>query len=60
MKRKRSNYLYQLLIINSSLLILAGCSISKQISKSAQQLVIKDSSLLTAHVGISIYEPVIK
>ncbi len=47
----------QLLIINSSLLILAGCSINKQISKSARQLVLKDSSLTTAHVGISIYEP---
>ncbi len=47
----------QLLIINSSLLILAGCSINKQISKSARQLILKDSSLTTAHVGISIYEP---
>jgi D-alanyl-D-alanine carboxypeptidase/D-alanyl-D-alanine-endopeptidase (penicillin-binding protein 4) len=36
---------------------LTSCSISKQISNSAQQLVIKDSSLLAAHVGISIYEP---
>ena len=49
--------LKKLLIINSSLLILTSCSVQKQISKSAQQLVLKDSSLLTAHVGISIYEP---
>lgn len=34
----------------------SSCSLKKQISKSAQQ-VINDSSLLTAHVGISIYEP---
>jgi D-alanyl-D-alanine carboxypeptidase/D-alanyl-D-alanine-endopeptidase (penicillin-binding protein 4) len=47
---------YQLLIINCSLLILTSCSIQKQISKSAKQ-VIGDSSLRTAHVGISIYEP---
>lgn len=55
--RKGSKYFKQLLIINSSLLILVSCSIQKQISKSAQQLVLKDSSLITAHVGISIYEP---
>jgi serine-type D-Ala-D-Ala carboxypeptidase/endopeptidase (penicillin-binding protein 4) len=47
----------QLLIINYSLLVLASCSVQKQISKSAVQLVLKDSSLTTAHVGISIYEP---
>jgi D-alanyl-D-alanine carboxypeptidase/D-alanyl-D-alanine-endopeptidase (penicillin-binding protein 4) len=49
--------LLQLLIINSSLLILTSCSITKQISKSATQLVLKDSALRSAHVGISIYEP---
>ncbi len=49
--------LRQLLIINSSLLILASCSLQKKISKSATQLVLKDSALKTAHVGISIYEP---
>jgi len=48
--------LKKLLIINCSLLILSSCSIQKQISKSAQQ-VIKDSSLLTAYIGISIYDP---
>ena len=36
--------------------LFSSCSIQQKISKSAQQ-VIKDSSLLTAHVGISIYEP---
>jgi D-alanyl-D-alanine carboxypeptidase/D-alanyl-D-alanine-endopeptidase (penicillin-binding protein 4) len=49
--------LRQLLIIVSSLLILTSCSFQKQISKSARQLVLSDSSLLTAHIGISIYEP---
>jgi D-alanyl-D-alanine carboxypeptidase/D-alanyl-D-alanine-endopeptidase (penicillin-binding protein 4) len=53
---KRFFILKQLLIINCSLLILTSCSVQKQISKSAKQ-VINDSSLLTAHVGISIYDP---
>src|SRR5688572_19409186 len=35
---------------------ISSCSIEKQISRSAQQ-VITDPSLKTAHVGISIYEP---
>ena len=37
-------------------LLLASCSVQKQISHSAQK-VIKDSSLLAAHLGISIFEP---
>src|SRR6185436_10404835 len=48
--------LKELLIINFSFLILTSCSIQQKISKSAKQ-VINDSSLLTAHLGISIYEP---
>ena len=46
-----------LLFLIFDFLLLTSCSVTKQISKSAQQLVIKDSSLLAAHVGISIYEP---
>jgi D-alanyl-D-alanine carboxypeptidase/D-alanyl-D-alanine-endopeptidase (penicillin-binding protein 4) len=45
-----------LFLIPYSLLILASCSVQKQISTSAK-LVINDSSLRTAHLGISIYEP---
>jgi len=37
--------------------IFASCSIQKKISRSATQLVLKDSALTTAHVGISIFEP---
>lgn len=37
-------------------LLIASCSVQKQISRSAQK-VIKDSSLQAAHVGISIFEP---
>ena len=40
----------------SLVLLLASCSVQKEISRSAEK-VIKDSSLLNAHVGISIYEP---
>jgi D-alanyl-D-alanine carboxypeptidase/D-alanyl-D-alanine-endopeptidase (penicillin-binding protein 4) len=54
---KRIFNLGQLFIINCSLLTLTSCSIQQNISKSANQFVLKDSSLLTAHIGISIYEP---
>jgi len=37
---------------------ISSCSVTKKISKSAKEIVLKDSSLLAAHVGISIYEPV--
>lgn len=38
-------------------LLISSCSLQQKISRSAKKLVINDSSLLTAHVGISIYEP---
>ncbi|TAL45713.1 MAG: hypothetical protein EPN92_07130, partial [Chitinophagaceae bacterium] len=53
---KYLNLLKSLIIIYPLSILLFSCSIQKQISRSAQQ-VIKDSSLLTAHVGISIYDP---
>src|SRR6266516_4251271 len=56
---KEDSNTFSFLIINFLFLIfLASCSVQKQISRSANQLVLKDSSLQTAHVGISIYEPV--
>jgi len=36
---------------------MSSCSIQQKISRSASQSVLNDSSLKTAHVGISIYEP---
>jgi len=42
--------------IISIILVLSSCSVQQKISRSAKQ-VINDSSLLTAHVGISIYDP---
>jgi D-alanyl-D-alanine carboxypeptidase/D-alanyl-D-alanine-endopeptidase (penicillin-binding protein 4) len=47
----------QLLILYSTFFIFASCKIQKQISKSATHLVLKDTSLATAHVGICIFEP---
>src|SRR5215831_2613042 len=51
--------LKQLLIINYSLFIFISCSVQKQIAKFTQS-VLKDSSLASAHVGITIYEPAMK
>jgi D-alanyl-D-alanine carboxypeptidase/D-alanyl-D-alanine-endopeptidase (penicillin-binding protein 4) len=55
MKRNRAKTLF---IIHSSLsIILSSCSVSKQISKQANTILLKDSSIATGHIGISIYEP---
>jgi D-alanyl-D-alanine carboxypeptidase/D-alanyl-D-alanine-endopeptidase (penicillin-binding protein 4) len=52
-----TQYRNDLLFLTFYFLILTSCSVQKQISKSATAFVLKDSSLTTAHVGISIYEP---
>ena len=50
--------LTELLILNYSLLILlASCSVSKQIAKQADAILLKDSAASTGFIGISIYEP---
>ncbi len=36
---------------------MTSCSINKQISKEAKQIIFSDSNFLPAHVGISIYDP---
>ncbi|MFM6924121.1 MAG: D-alanyl-D-alanine carboxypeptidase [Ferruginibacter sp.] len=44
----------------SCLLILtfiSSCSVSKQINKQAQTILLSDSAISTGHIGISIYEP---
>ena len=43
--------------ICGSIFFLSSCSVSKQISKQARQLLLKDSIINTGHTGISIYEP---
>ncbi|HVF81332.1 MAG TPA: D-alanyl-D-alanine carboxypeptidase [Flavisolibacter sp.] len=45
-----------ILLLFSCSLIWA-CSVTKQLHKSAQEVVLNDAALQTAHVGISIYEP---
>ncbi len=50
--------LKKLLNINYSLLIiLTSCSVSRQIAKQADAILLKDSSISTGFIGISIYEP---
>lgn len=39
------------------LLIMSSCSVSKQISKQAQTILLSDSAVSSGHTGISIYEP---
>ena len=39
------------------LLFLSSCSVSKQISKQANLILLSDSAISTGHIGISIYEP---
>jgi len=48
----------KLLIINYALLIIfSSCSVSHQLSKSADKILLQDSVISTGHIGISIYEP---
>ena len=51
------SYFYWWCLCCFSLLILTSCSVSKQISKQANQILLKDSVVNTGHTGISIYEP---
>jgi serine-type D-Ala-D-Ala carboxypeptidase/endopeptidase (penicillin-binding protein 4) len=44
-------------IIGCAVFFLYSCSASRQISKQATQLLLKDSIISTGHTGISIYEP---
>ena len=51
------NLLYAVFLVVGSILILASCSISKQISKQATKILLKDTAISAGHIGISIYEP---
>ncbi len=46
-----------LILSSSFLIILSSCSIQKQIARQADVVLLKDSSISTGHIGISIYEP---
>src|SRR5688500_5140479 len=53
---RRYNSLF-LILYSLFLISLSSCSIEKQISKSANEVVLTNKALTAAHVGISIYEP---
>jgi D-alanyl-D-alanine carboxypeptidase/D-alanyl-D-alanine-endopeptidase (penicillin-binding protein 4) len=55
--KRTVTFFKELLIINSSLLIIISCSVQKQIAKSAKADVLDTKALQTAHVGISIFDP---
>ncbi|MCB0776880.1 MAG: D-alanyl-D-alanine carboxypeptidase, partial [Chitinophagaceae bacterium] len=46
-----------IILYSAFIIFLASCSVSKQISRSANENVLKNKALQTAHVGISIYDP---
>jgi D-alanyl-D-alanine carboxypeptidase/D-alanyl-D-alanine-endopeptidase (penicillin-binding protein 4) len=48
---------YSWFIIPCSIFLFASCSVSKQISKKANTILINDTAISTGHIGISIYEP---
>jgi len=57
MKKKNKTGLAGFLLLIFYFLLLSSCSIEKQISKSANENVLSNKALTTAHVGISIFEP---
>ena len=46
-----------LFLVPCSIFILTSCSVTKQIAKQADEILLKDSAISTGHIGISIYEP---
>ncbi len=46
-----------LFLISYSLFLLSSCSINKQISKQASNLLLADTAIRHGHIGISIFEP---
>lgn len=48
---------YSIFLVPCSIFILASCSVSKQISKQANTILLNDTAISTGHIGISIYEP---
>ncbi len=44
-------------LVPCSILFLFSCSVSKQISKQADSILLNDTSISKGHIGISIYEP---
>ena len=49
--------LLSFLLPASYIILYSSCSLSKQISRQANTILLKDSAISTGHIGISIYEP---
>ena len=49
--------LHFIFIILHFTFVLSSCSVSKQISKQANAILINDTAIRSGHIGISIYEP---
>ena len=45
------------LLLIAHCLLATSCSVTKQISKQANRILLNDSAIRTGHIGISIYEP---
>ena len=50
-------FYYLLCVILCSSFLLISCSLSKQINKQANTILLKDTVISTGHTGISLYEP---
>ena len=55
--KQLSGFSFPLFLTSLLLCTLASCSVSKQISKQADRILLKDSAISQGHIGISIYEP---
>jgi len=44
-------------VIGGIVILFSSCSVSKQISKKANNILLRDSAISSGHIGISIYEP---
>src|SRR5215203_677891 len=57
MERYNIRRFFFLLLTFYFLLFLMSCSVTKQISKQAQTILLNDTAIRSGHIGISIYEP---
>jgi hypothetical protein len=57
--KRLHNLSYSLFLISYSLFVFTSCSVSKEISKKANSILLKDSAISKGHIGISIYEPLL-
>ncbi len=57
MERYNTRRFFFLILTFYFLICFTSCSVTKQISKQADAILLKDSTISTGHIGISIYEP---